>query len=209
MRLNVAAFYGSYDNLQTSLFNGSIGFNVGNAGKAIQKGIDVEFIWQATDDLSITANAEYLDFYYDKFEGAACSLTEVYKGEADENGKCDWSGDNLAWVPEFSAVVAAEHLTEVMDNYEVSNMLSVSYKSEHTIDSDNEQGLMQDGYALVDYRLKLTPMDSNWHVALTVNNLFDEDYEIYLTQIPLIAGAYANGVHQKARRINLEFGYSF
>lgn len=209
MRLNVAVFYGTYDDLQTTMFNGSIGSNVGNAGKTIQKGIDVEFIWQATDDLSITANAEYLDFYYDKFEGAACSLTEVYKGEADENGQCDWSGDNLAWVPEFTAVVAAEHLTEVMDNYEMSNMLSVSYKSEHTIDSSNEQGLMQDGYALVDYRLKLTPMDSNWHVALTVNNLFDEDYEIYLTQIPLIAGAYANGVHQKARRINLEFGYSF
>ena len=209
MRLNVAAFYGSYDNLQTSLFNGSIGFNVGNAGKAIQKGIDVEFIWQATDDLSITANAEYLDFYYAKFEGAACSLTEVYKGEADENGKCDWSGDNLPWIPKFSVFMAAEHLTEIMGNYEMSNTLIVNYKSEHTIDSSNEQGFLQDGYALVDYRLKLTPEDSDWHVALTVTNLLDKDYEIYIAKIPLNTGAYANGMHKKARMINLEFGYSF
>ncbi|WP_274620778.1 TonB-dependent receptor [Colwellia maritima] len=209
MRLNVGVFYGTYDDLQTSIFNGSIGFNVGNAGKAIQKGIDVEFIWQATDDLSITANAEYLDFYYDKFEGAACSLTEVYEGEANEDGLCDWSGDNLAWVPEFKAVVAVEHLNDVMGSYEMSNTLIVNYKSEHTIDSSNEQGFLQDGYALVDYRLKLTPEDSDWHVALTVTNLLDKDYEIYIAKIPLNTGAYANGMHKKARMINLEFGYSF
>ena len=207
--MNVAAFYGVYDNLQTSIFNGSIGFNVGNAGKSIQKGVDVEFIWQATDDLKITANAEYLDFYYDEFQGAACSLTEIYNGEADANGKCDWSGDNLAWVPEFKAFVAAEHVTEVFDSYELVNMLSVSYKSKHTVDSSNEQNLMQDGYALVDYRVTLTPDDSNWHAAFTVNNLFDEDYEVYLTKIPLVAGAYSNGVHQSKRRINFEVGFNF
>ncbi len=209
MRLNVAVFYGTYDDLQTSMFNGSIGFNVGNAGKSKQKGVDVEFIWQATDDLSITANAEYLDFHYDEFQGAACSLTEIYKGEMGADGKCDWSGDSLAWIPEIKALVAAEHLSEVFSNYEMSNLLSVSYKSEHTIDSSNEQNLMQDGYALVDYRLKLTNLKSDWHVALTVNNLFDEDYEIYINQIPLNTGAYLNGLHQKNRRINLEFGLSF
>ncbi|MBJ2130946.1 MULTISPECIES: TonB-dependent receptor [Alteromonadaceae] len=209
VRLNVAAFYGVYDNLQTSIFNGSIGFNVGNAGKSIQKGVDVEFIWQATDDLKITANAEYLDFYYDEFQGAACSLTEVYRGEQGADGKCDWSGDSLAWVPEFTAVVAVEHIAEVFGDYELVNMLSVSYKSKHTVDSDNEVNLTQDGYALVDYRVTLTPADSNWHAAFTVNNLLDEDYEVYLTKIPLIAGAYSNGVHQSKRRINFEVGFNF
>ena len=91
----------------------------------------------------------------------------------------------------------------------VVNMLSVSYKSKHTVDSDNEVNLTQDGYALVDYRVTLTPADSNWHAAFTVNNLLDEDYEVYLTKIPLIAGAYANGVHQSKRRINFEVGFNF
>lgn len=67
----------------------------------------------------------------------------------------------------------------------------------------------KDGYALVDYRVTLTPADSNWHAAFTVNNLLDEDYEVYLTKIPLIAGAYANGVHQSKRRINFEVGFNF
>lgn len=209
MRLNVAAFYGTYDNLQTSVFSGQTGFNVANAGKTKQKGVDVEFIWQATDELSFSANAEYLDFYYDEFEEAACSLTEMYEGEQNEDGTCDWSGDSLAWVPKFQAFVTTEHITEVFNNYEISNMLSISYKSEHTIDSSNEQGLIQDGYALVDYRFKLTPINSDWYAAITVSNLFDEDYEIYLAKIPLNIGAYGRGVHQKARKINLEFGISF
>ena len=88
-------------------------------------------------------------------------------------------------------------------------MLSVSYKSKHTVDSSNEQNLMQDGYALVDYRVTLTPDDSNWHAAFTVNNLFDEDYQVYLTKIPLVAGAYSNGVHQNKRRISFEVGFNF
>lgn len=209
MRLNVAAFYGTYEDLQTSVFSGGTGFNVANAGQTVQKGVDVEFIWQVTDELSFSANAEYLDFYYDEFTQAACSLTEMHNGEQNADGKCDWSGDSLAWVPKLAAFVKTEHITEIFNNYEMSNMLSINYKSEHTIDSSNEQGLVQDGYALVDYRFKLTPINSDWYAAITVSNLFDEDYEIYLAKIPLNIGAYGSGVHQKARKINLEFGMSF
>ena len=35
-------------------------------------------------------------------------------------------------MPEFTAVVAVEHIAEVFGDYELVNMLSVSYKSKHT-----------------------------------------------------------------------------
>jgi len=211
VRLNVGAFYGTYDNLQVSVFNGSVGFNVGNAASSIQQGVDVELTWIATDNLMITANAEYLDFTYDKYDVATCSFSENPQGTANpENpaNQCDWSGRTLPWVPEFSTVIAAEHIWEISDDYEMTNMLSVSYKTEHTVSSDNEELLKQDGFALFDFRSTFTPLESDWVVALTVSNLLDEDYEVYSSPIPLSPGAFAHGLH-KGREITLEFGYQF
>jgi len=63
-------------------------------------------------------------------------------------------------------------------------------------------------------------MDSNWHVALTVTNLLDEDYEAYISKIPLThksAAASDTGMAQQGftnalhegRRITLEAGFNF
>ncbi|WNC73820.1 TonB-dependent receptor [Thalassotalea psychrophila] len=215
-RLNVAAFYGEYDNLQVSLFNGSAGFNVGNAGMSTQSGIDVELTWQATDNLTVMANAEYLDFTYDEYQGAGCSYSEKVANQkanpdtpwADiKKMSCDWSGRDIPWVPDFKAFVAVEHITEIGD-FDITNLLSVSYKTEHTTSSDNEVLTMQDAYALVDYRLNFAPSEGTWHVALTVNNVADEDYDVYTSAVPLQDGAFTHALH-KGRQLTLEAGYQF
>ena len=206
VRLNVAAFYGEYDNLQVSVFNGSIGYNVGNAASTTQQGVDVELTWLVTDDLLVFANVEYLDFTYDDFEGAACSFSEDPTGA--NGGSCDWKNKEMPWVPKLSAVISAEHTWELSDSYELTNLLSVNYKSDHTTSSDNEELTRQDGYALFDYRATLTSLDNNWHVALTVNNLLDEDYELFTSKIPLNDGALGHVFH-KGREITVEVGYQF
>ncbi|PKI16195.1 TonB-dependent receptor [Colwellia sp. 12G3] len=211
VRLNIGAFYGTYDDLQVSVFNGSVGFNVGNAASSIQQGVDVELIWVATDDLRITANAEYLDFTYDEFNNASCSFSENPLGTANpENNRneCDWSGQQLPWVAKYTSVIAAEHTWEVSSDYNLTNMLSVSYKSEHTTSSDNEILTKQDGYALVHYRATLTSLENNWHVALVVSNVLDESYELYTSKIPLNSGAFAHTLNE-GREITLELGYNF
>lgn len=205
VRLNIGAFYGTYDNLQVSVFNGSVGFNVGNAASSIQQGFDAELTWVATDSLIFTANAEYLDFTYDKFTDAACSFSENPDGI---KSSCDWSGREVPWVPKLKAVVSAEHYWEVSESYDVTNTLSISYKTEHTTASDNEVLTKQDAFALVDYRAVLTSLENNWHVALTVTNLFDQDYESYTSTIPLNTGAFAH-VLNEGREISLEVGYQF
>lgn len=211
VRLNVGVFYGTYDNLQVSIFNGSVGFNVGNAASSIQQGVDVELSWVATDNLMITANAEYLDFTYDEYDVATCSFSENPLGTNNPDNPtntCDWSGREMPWVPKIKAVLAAEHIWEISDDYEMTNMLSVSYKSKHTISSSNDTLYMQEGFALFDYRATLTPLDNNWSVSLAVNNLLDEDYEVFFAPIPLNAGAFMHALHE-GREFTLEFGYEF
>ena len=53
VRLNVAAFYGTYDDLQVSVFDGGIGFLVGNAASSISQGLDVDLDWNLSRELTL------------------------------------------------------------------------------------------------------------------------------------------------------------
>ena len=48
MRLNWAAFYSEYDNLQTTIFKG-VGFSVKNAASSEVEGLEVDWLFQMTD----------------------------------------------------------------------------------------------------------------------------------------------------------------
>ena len=50
-----------------------------------------------------------------------------------------------------------------------------NYHGSHATASDNEPQTRQDAYALLDYRLELSPSD-DWSVALLARNLTDERY---------------------------------
>ena len=66
--INAAVFFTDYKDLQTSAFDGRLGFNVGN-GSAEVKGIEVDGRWQATERLFIAGSIAYLDFEWTKYDG--------------------------------------------------------------------------------------------------------------------------------------------
>ncbi|MFT4930108.1 MAG: iron complex outermembrane receptor protein [Phenylobacterium sp.] len=205
VRLNLAAFYGKYDNLQVSVFNGSVGFNVGNAASSVSRGFDGELVVTLSDDLSVFSNFEYLDFSYDEFKTASCSASERLN-----TGKtlCDWSGRQAPFVPKVKAVVALEYYAQISDN-ELRQLLSVNYKGSHTTSSDNESQTKQSAYTLVDYHAELALGQSNWSLGLTVKNLLDKDYNTYTSVIPLApGGSFAHGL-QKGREIFVEANFQF
>ena len=52
-RLNVTAFYNTYDDLQVSTFDGVASFIVGNAASSITKGIEADFVYQVSEALDV------------------------------------------------------------------------------------------------------------------------------------------------------------
>jgi len=206
VRLNIAAFYGKYEDLQVGIFNGGIGLVVTNAPSAISRGIDMELTWQISDNLTLFSNMEYLDFYYDHFPQANCSRTDaMLTGQTF----CDWTGDSAPFVPKIKASTSIEHFYPVNQEYALRQLLILSYKGEHTTASDNEVQTMQKAFSLVDYRLELQNEKSDWRIALAIRNLFDQNYNTYTTLIPLApGGAFAHQL-EKGRQVSLEFNYTF
>jgi outer membrane receptor protein involved in Fe transport len=70
-RLSVAAFMTDYDDFQANAFDGS-GFNLKNAGEIETQGLEIEALWQATDNLTIQSYYARNEGEYKTFEGATC-----------------------------------------------------------------------------------------------------------------------------------------
>ena len=58
VRLNWAAFYSEYSDLQTTIFKG-VGFAVSNAASSEVQGLEVDFMMALTDTIRIGVNAAY------------------------------------------------------------------------------------------------------------------------------------------------------
>ena len=72
MNWNWAVFYTDYEDLQVSVFDGTLTFVVGNAAQVKIWGLETDMQWQLTDNLSVWGNLAYLDFEYTSFPGASC-----------------------------------------------------------------------------------------------------------------------------------------
>ncbi len=206
LRLNLALFYGRYDDLQVSVFDGGIGFLVGNAASSISKGIDGELAWQINERVRLLGAFQYLDFRYDDFVDANCSTTERLNTGAV---LCDWSGDRAPFVPAFEGILALEHRAPVFGDWSLRQHLGWQHKSSHTTASDNEIQTRQEGYGLLGYRAELSSPSHAWSVALTGKNLTDREYNIFTSVIPLAPGGAFASVRPRGRELIMEFAARF
>jgi len=205
-RLNVALFHGRYSDLQVSVYDGVIGFVVGNAATSISRGVDAEFEWNFAPGWRATGLVEWLDFRYDDFRTANCSTTDRLNGSGPI---CDWSGDRAPFVADVEAVLALEHTATLRRDWTLRQRVGWRYKGAHSTASDNEPQTRQDAYALLDYRAELAPPGQAWSLALVGRNLTDEKYNVFTSVIPLApGGAFAN-VRAKGREVALEWHYRF
>ncbi len=68
--INADVFYTDYDDLQTTAFDGAIGFNVGN-GTARVQGAELEGRWRVSRGLRLSGSLAYLDFEWKNYLGQA------------------------------------------------------------------------------------------------------------------------------------------
>jgi iron complex outermembrane recepter protein len=205
LRLNVAAFHGTYDDLQVSVFDGGIGFTVGNAASSTSQGLEADLQWRFADGWRLRGNASWVDFRYDHFPDANCSTTErLTSGQV----LCDWSGRRTPFVPELEGVFAIEQSLDAA-GWRIDHGLQWRYTGDHATASDNEIQTRQDAYSLFDYRIELQPEAATWSLALAARNLTDRHYNVFTSVIPLAPGGAFAHVRAPGRLLNIELRLRF
>ncbi len=163
LRFNGSIFYAEIENLQTTIFDPSIVnlFFSDNAADAEILGIEGDFIWNATENLTISGAFSFLD----------TEITKVITPTNDVR-----KGDELAYAPEFQGTLRARYEWYTDSGMTMHVMPHVSFSSEAQSDVIIINNSEVDSWVLTG--LTMGVAKDEWSAELFVENLFDEEAEL-------------------------------
>ncbi|MEM8936655.1 MAG: TonB-dependent receptor [Pseudomonadota bacterium] len=185
--INFAGFFTKFDDLQISIFDGTLGFNVGNAASAEILGVEIDGRWAVNDYFTLSGSAAYTDFEFTDFRNGQCffgqspnvfinrftGLEETMAITDVTVDLCDYTGNSNQLVSDFQAVATADVHYPVMSGYELSFVTDVFFTTEYDASATFDPALLQEAYATMNMRVSLEPDDGSWQLAFLAKNVTD------------------------------------
>ncbi|MCH2057603.1 MAG: TonB-dependent receptor [Thalassotalea sp.] len=235
LRFNATAHSSEINDLQTSRFdptNIAFFYFTDNVGTAEIKGIDADFVWQATDNLIISGAFSILDTEITKLNptmtnlsapvGSALPYSADFSGniraryyyelengwEGYVNGSVSYTGERL------SGMFANAYVSE--DTHELVYGTGTGLKIEEEIPASQYQGVTytdRNGNAFAGGRyvadaysitnLAVGFTNGEWRAELYVDNAFDERAELYIDEQQFTPKVVTN----RPRTVGVRFSY--
>lgn len=168
LRLNLAAFYMDYRNIQVSKNTGNGLALIQNAASSTIKGIELETTLIPVRGLSITGSAAYIRARYDKFILDDRNPTGTNLG-----------GEPLTRAPEWKTSIAADYEFAVTSGLEANLRASFSYEDEYYLEAliqPARRAYLRPSVVNVDLRAGVGPSNNRWELAAVVRNATNERY---------------------------------
>ena len=185
--LNLAYYFTDYKDLQVSTFDGVLGFNVSNAGKAEIQGVELDGRWKLADSLMLRGSVAWTDFEYKEFFGQ-CYVGQV--PDAPDGRNCDYAGKTNMFVPDLSGSVALDWSLALGSKLALTTTVETVYSDSYYPQATLDPATLQDSYAKYNARIALASQDGTWEIALLGRNLTDEVVTGYAADIPLAARTF-------------------
>jgi len=184
LEVNVALYYTEYDNLQTSQYDGNLGFTVGNAKKTEVQGVELDGRWALTDSLTLSYGLAYLDHEYKDFTNGNCYNRQVPDGDV-VNGValCDYTGKRGQFTPKYSGILSLYHVMDITSGLRLQSNFDVSYRDEQNTHVNLDPNWDVDSMTIMNVRTGVYA--DNWDIAVLVQNLSDEQQYSNVNNIPL------------------------
>ena len=193
LELNGAVFYTEYDDLQISIFDGILGFNVGNAASAEISGLEVDMRWAATDYLTVSGGFAVTDFEFTDFQNGQCYFGATPDVDLDGDGTpelCDYTGNSNQMVSDFQSNVTFNIRVPVGRNLEVGALFDIFYTDDYDASASFDPKLVQDSYTMLNARLSLGAQSGRWEIAALAKNLGDERVLSFGGDTPLAGSTF-------------------
>ena len=165
VRVNAAAFYNDYQDLQVQTFIQTGVVLVSNAASATIKGLEVEAAATVRRGLQLTGSLSWLDATYDRYEAV---------GPGDVRG--DAAGHHLNNAPEWSGSGSAVYELATGRSGTASLRGDVSWQSGVFFSPFNTVIEAQRAHALVHLRAGFEPRSRRWETAVYVRNVGNREY---------------------------------
>lgn len=174
VRLNLAAFYNKYKDIQLTALScpqfNPPGFPADfpcavpqNAGDATIQGFEAETEIAPVDGLLIDGSLSYIDAHY------------TYVDPAAQGANGPFVDDVLGNTPKWKASAGIQYEIPIGAG-SITPRFDMSYRSKFYTGSTNTARSLIDGYTLANARLTYRNKPGDWDISLEVQNLFDKFY---------------------------------
>ncbi|MFT5138821.1 MAG: iron complex outermembrane receptor protein [Rhodothermales bacterium] len=208
--LNVALYYTEFDDMQVSTFDGILGFNVGNAARAVSKGIELDGRWRATDKLLLSGSLAISDFEFKEFAG------QCYFGkpsDAPDGINCSYAGQSNQFIADYAGTLSADYGISFGNGMYFNAVLDVIFNDDYMLTSTLDPNAIQDSYTKLNARVALASADGKWEIALIAKNLTDEAVLSYASDVPLAGGNFGTpgfyGLVEQPRAVALQLAFRY
>ncbi|MBT8100115.1 MAG: TonB-dependent receptor [Gammaproteobacteria bacterium] len=191
--INAALFSTDFDNLQISIFDGILGFNVGNAASAEVQGLEVDLRWAATDRMTITGGIAFTDFEFTDFENGQCYFGQAPDSDIDGDmipDACSYTGNSNQMVSDIQGNIAVDYRMPIGDNLEMSWLFDFFHTTDYDASATFDPALEQGKYGIINLRLGIGDLDGDWQIALLGKNLTDEKVLSFGGDTPLAGSSF-------------------
>jgi iron complex outermembrane receptor protein len=199
VKLNLAAFYYDYTDLQVNKYTSGSLVTLENAASATVKGIEADISARVTDYWNIGGSIAWLDATYDDFDSV--------DPDAPAAGLADLSGNQLVRAPKLSFNLNTDVRIPLGESWDLVARTEYSYRSKIYFTPFNNPEVAQDGFGLWDASLTFEPREGDWHVRLFVKNITEEFYYQEMARSASIVGTI--GWPGEPRTFGIEFGVDY
>lgn len=195
LRLNLAAFYIDYTDLQVFQLVDGASLVVSNAADATSQGFEAEMWAVLSEQWSLRGSYAYLDATYDNF--------------INQDGQ-DFSGNRLTRSPKHSYNVALNFDTRLTNGMRLSALAEYSYRTRIFFGADNFPLVGDPSMGLLNARVTLG-LNENWDLSVWGSNLTNEVYRQHAIdgRGPFNLSQSASAVIGAPRMWGVVLGYRF
>jgi iron complex outermembrane receptor protein len=178
IRANVAAFYYDYKDIQVTAYGAGGTSITQNAADSHIYGLDGDFVWQATRDLTFNLSGAYTHARYQDFDGAIAFNQDLNAHSASYGefltSEVNASGYQMQRTPNFAGNVGAHYGIDLNGSGRLTLSASLYYTSSFYFDAVEQ--LPQAAYSLLNLRATWTDPTGHIDVSLFGNNVTNTTY---------------------------------
>ena len=207
--INMAYFHTEIKDLQLSVFDGGVGFNVSNAGLAVSQGLEIEFRSAISEYWFLSGSLAWMQFEYKDYKDGLCTSSDILlmndgdtntqpincqyvdislEGTTDVTKKtqADLTGETNQYVASYSGSLSLEYQNNINDKLLFKGSVDVNFTDEYSPAQNLDPALQQDGYEVYNIRLAIVDdISEKWEIALMGRNITDEKIISYANDVPL------------------------
>ena len=223
--INIAYYYTEINDLQVSVFDGALGFNVSNAAEAVSQGLELDARWAIDENWYLSGSIGFMDFEFKDYPQGLCTSAEQLEtaitgidpdGDPQVQGAdCDVSFDNRTnqYVADYSGSLSLGYETNLTDNLLLNWNIDLLFTDDYNPSQNLDPVVQQDAYEKVNLRFAISNMDRTWEIALLGKNVTDEEVITYANDVPLSTSQFGTstyyGFYDRPAYWAIQVKYSF